>query len=271
MGANFFDANPPNTVPQPLPLFWTSASRTEVGKVRKKNEDACLELLSHGLWVVADGMGGHDTGEVASAEIVKTLGQFSTPTQLSRSVDEIEDRLQETNLYLRKLARATRQDCVIGSTVVVMFAYRGFLAYFWAGDCRLYRYRGGKLVQLTQDHTQVEDMVTNGLLTRLEARRHPNANIVTRAIGAREGLFLDADIELVSPGDRFLLCSDGLDKELNDIEIRDHVANGGDREAVNSLVNLALSRKARDNITVIVATAHLDTPGHMQGEEPSTN
>ncbi|CAK0747262.1 PPM family protein phosphatase [Gammaproteobacteria bacterium] len=271
MVVNFFDANLLNIVLQPLSLFWSSASRTEVGKVRKKNEDAYLELLNRGLWVVADGMGGHDTGEVASAEIVKTLAQFSAPIQLSRSIDEIEDRLQETNLYLRKLARATRQDCVIGATVVAMFAYGSFVVYLWAGDCRLYRYRNGKLVQLTQDHTQVEDMVANGLLTRLEARRHPNANIVTRAIGAREVLFLDADIEPVLPGDRFLLCSDGLDKELNDIEIRDLVANGGDREALNSLVNLALSRKARDNITVIVATAHLDTPEHMQGEELSTN
>ncbi|CAK0771726.1 PPM family protein phosphatase [Gammaproteobacteria bacterium] len=241
------------------PLFWSSASRTDTGKVRSHNEDACLELPARGLWAVADGMGGHEAGEVASTAIVSTLGEIRRPPTLRSFVDEVEDRLLACNAQLRRLANSRGRNQIIGATVVVLLTYGKLAVYLWAGDCRLYRCRQGNLVQLTQDHTQVEEMVTRGLLARADTRRHPNANVVTRAVGARDAVFLDVDAEPVEIGDRFLLCSDGLDKELEDNEIRDILVDGEDTEVVNTLIDLALSRKGRDNITVVAATAHLAT------------
>jgi serine/threonine protein phosphatase PrpC len=238
------------------PFSWSSASRTDTGKVRSYNEDACLALPTLGLWAVADGMGGHQAGEVASAAIVEALGQVHPPAVLRNFVDEVEDRLLECNIYLRQLAASRGRNQIIGATVTVLMAYGGLAVYLWAGDCRLYRYRQGNLVQLTQDHTQVEEMVNRGLLSREDARHHPSSNIVTRAVGALDTLVVDADAEPVEAGDRFLLCSDGLDKELDDTEIRTLLAAGrDDAEAVDALMDLALSRRARDNVTVVVATA----------------
>jgi len=239
-------------------FLWSSASRTDTGKVRKHNEDICLELPERGLWAVADGMGGHSAGEVASASIAETLAKILRPPTLHSFVDEVEDRLLDCNAHLRQLAASRGPNQIIGATVVVLVTYQDLAVYLWAGDCRLYLYRNGNLVQLTQDHTQVEEMVTRGLLTREEARNHPNSNVVTRAVGARDSLSVDINIERVEVGDRFLLCSDGLDKELDDTEIRNIFANGDseDVEVVNALINLALSRRGRDNVTVVIATAH---------------
>ncbi|CAK0770398.1 PPM family protein phosphatase [Gammaproteobacteria bacterium] len=238
------------------PFFWSSASRTDTGKLRKHNEDNYLELSKRGLWVVADGMGGHQAGEIASATIVKTLEDMPPPVSLRSFVDEVEDRLLVCNSALRELAASRGPNQIIGSTVVVLITYGKLAIYLWAGDCRLYRYRRGELDQLTQDHTQVEEMVRMGLLEREAVRGHPNSNVVTRAVGAMNTLCMDLDVELVEAGDRFLLCSDGLDKELEDTEIRDILADGGDTQVVDTLVGLALSRRGRDNITVVTATAH---------------
>ncbi len=241
------------------PFFWTSASRTDVGKVRRHNEDACLDLPGCGLWAVADGMGGHDSGEVASAAIVETLAGIPCSPSLRGFIDEVEDRLLACHAKLRKLAASRGAGCLVGATAVVLIAYEGLVVFLWAGDSRLYRYRRGQLQQLTQDHTRVEEMVAAGLITRVEARSHPNANVVTRAVGAGEVLYIDVDAEPLEPGDRFVLCSDGLDKELDDGEIgailADH-AGDNDGDAVEALIHQALSRTGRDNITVVVATAH---------------
>ncbi len=241
------------------PFFWSSASRTDTGNVRAHNEDACIALPDRGLWAVADGMGGHDSGEVASNAIIETLGGIHRPPNLHSLVNEIESQLLVCNANLRTLALSRGRDNIVGATAVVLVAYAGLAVYLWAGDCRLYRYRQGRLVQLTQDHTQVEEMVSCGLLTRAAARTHPNANVVTRAVGARDALFMDIDAEPIQDGDRFLLCSDGLDKELEDREIAELLADGEDADAVDALIDLALSRRGRDNITVVVATAHTDT------------
>ena len=241
------------------PFFWSSASRTDVGKVRSRNEDACLSLPNRGLWAVADGMGGHDAGDVASATIIEALAGVPRMPNLRSFVDEIEDQILDCNARLRTLAGSRGENCIVGATLVVLAVCGGLAVYLWAGDCRLYRYRRGQLMQLTQDHTHVEDLVSCGLLTRAAARTHPHANVVTRAVGASDALFLDIDAVPINDGDRFILCSDGLDKELEEDEmsaILARVANEEDSVAVESLIHLALERKGRDNITVVVATAH---------------
>lgn len=227
---------------------------SDVGAVRKVNEDACLNRTDLQLWVVADGMGGHDAGDVASQKIVETLGQLPADLSLADLADWVDSALVRVNAELVTLARDAKAR-TIGSTVVAM-AIRGKHAIcFWAGDSRVYRSRKGKLEQLTQDHAMVEDMVEIGLLSREEAENHPQANRITRAIGASDDLFVDIDIFEIQPGDHFLLCSDGLYKELSDKDIGQVMKKHGWKNAAQVAVDMALSRGARDNVTVVTVGA----------------
>jgi len=230
------------------PLRWTSRAISHVGAVRKNNEDSYLHRPEIGLWAVADGMGGHSAGDVASQTVVECLGQVNANGSLSSMVDATEDRLLEANRRLLALAVDQHQR-TIGSTAVALLARGGYVACLWAGDSRAYRIRGKRVERMTQDHAMVEDLVSSGLMSRDEASSHPQANRITRAIGAMPGLFVDVEMFAVEPGDIYLLCSDGLYKELTDAEIVKTL--NGDEQAVNSLINLALERRARDNVTVI--------------------
>jgi serine/threonine protein phosphatase PrpC len=227
---------------------WSSQSFTHVGTVRKVNEDSYLERPDLGLWVVADGMGGHSAGDVASRKIVESLGAVPQVDSLAELLDDVENRLEQVNADLIHLAKETRKK-TIGSTVVALVIRGGFAVAAWTGDSRLYRHRAGKLAQLTQDHAFVEELVEVGLLSRAEAEKHPQANRITRAIGAAEQLFVDFEIFALKSGDRFLLCSDGLYKEVSDADIGATLAADGN--PAQKAVELALSRGARDNVTVV--------------------
>jgi protein phosphatase len=227
---------------------WSSCAFTHVGTVRKVNEDSFLDRSDMGLWVVADGMGGHAAGDVASRAIVQSLAGIPETDSLTAMVDEVERRLEQVNTDLVKLAQDTRKR-TIGSTMVALLARGDFAVAAWTGDSRLYRRRAGRFAQLTQDHAYVEELVEVGLLTREEAERHPQANRITRAIGAAEQVFVDLEIFALQKGDRFLLCSDGLYKELSDAEIG--AALAGDGDAARETVEAAVARGARDNVTVI--------------------
>lgn len=227
---------------------WSSRAFTHVGTVRKVNEDSYLDRPDAGLWVVADGMGGHSAGDVASRMIVESLAKIPATTTLARMVDEVERRLEEVNTALIKLAQDTRKR-TIGSTMVALLARDDFAVAAWTGDSRLYRHRAGRFAQLTQDHAYVEELVEVGLLSREEAEKHPQANRITRAIGASDQVFVDLEIFALHKEDRFLLCSDGLYKELSDAEIG--AALAGDGDAARETVEAAVARGARDNVTVI--------------------
>lgn len=217
------------------------------------NEDSYLDRPDAGLWVVADGMGGHSAGDVASKMIVESLSKIPATTTLAHMVDEVERRLEEVNAALIKLAQDTRKR-TIGSTMVALLARDDFAVAAWTGDSRLYRHRAGRFAQLTQDHAYVEELVEVGLLSREEAEKHPQANRITRAIGASDQVFVDLEIFALHKDDRFLLCSDGLYKELSDAEIG--AALAGDGDAARETVEAAVARGARDNVTVI--TIHID-------------
>jgi serine/threonine protein phosphatase PrpC len=232
-------------------LQWTSSARTNVGCVRKINEDACLDSGKIGLWVVADGMGGHAAGDLASSSIVAALADIEAPDSLSQLVDAVEDRLFAVNRQLREEA-ARREGQMIGSTVVALLAWRRHCVCLWAGDSRIYRLRAGRLEQLTRDHSQVEEMIDQGELLREDAASHPAANVITRAVGADDELFVDVALFDLEPGDRFLLCSDGLYKEISDEEFAIHLATMDAAQASQDLLSLALERGARDNVTIIV-------------------
>jgi protein phosphatase len=239
---------------QATPFRWKSASRSNVGRVRDINEDACLDRPERGLWAVADGMGGHTQGDVASCMVISALDGMAAAPDLAAQAAQVRARLDSVNRQLLTEA-AVREVQVIGSTVVVLLASGRRCICLWAGDSRIYRHRDGVLEQLSRDHSHVEELVMRGLLSRGDARHHPARNVITRAVGVAESLDLE-EVELeVRHGDMFLLCSDGLSNEVSGQEMAAALAARDCRLAAVRLVEMALEHGGRDNVSVVVALA----------------
>ncbi len=238
-------------------LHWTSASRTHVGHVRKLNEDACLELPELGLWVVADGMGGHAAGDVASRMIVNSLHRGSTAKSLDALSAQVQRALQKVNRKLSAEADRRGQQ-IIGSTVVVLLIKGRNAICLWAGDSRIFLLRNNRLRQLTTDHSQIEELIAQGRIAREQAESLPGSNAITRAVGVMDELILDHVSQDVCDGDRFLLCSDGLYNEVKPTEIAEILALHDCRESADRLIEKALQGRARDNITAIVVKVEDD-------------
>jgi protein phosphatase len=251
------------------PLRWTSASRSHPGRVRTVNEDACLDQARLGVWAVADGMGGHTLGEFASRLAIRSLSDLADPVDaagannpagsdraatLERLVATTHERLQQTNRRLR--AEAERRDVtMIGTTVAVLLAAGRRGACVWAGDSRIYRCRAGRLQQLTRDHSQLEAMRSRRVGAADDTLVRPPPNVITRALGGDEALELDSITIDILDGDLFLLCSDGLSNELSEAAIQQALMPGGCKLACETLLELALDRGARDNVTAVVVRA----------------
>ena len=230
---------------------YKSASKSHVGMVRQVNEDACLDLPENRLWVVADGMGGHAAGDYVSSLIVDSLRSVAPGRSLEEYSAALRNDLVRINAAVRE-ETVNRGVTLMGSTVVLLAA-RGLRGVcVWAGDSRLYRLRDGVLERISRDHSYVQDLQDSGLLSEADARVHPRANIVTRAIGVEAQLELAVIDLLIAPGDSYLLCSDGLNKTVEDHEIREVLSHDAPDEIVRSLVHLGLNRGAPDNITTIV-------------------
>jgi len=229
---------------------WVSAGYTDKGKVREINEDALLDRPKIGLWVVADGVGGHKSGEIASQMIVQQLGQITIPDNLESFIESVQSKLQYVNRYLlEKISNS--EEYAVGSTVAALLFYGGQAACVWAGDSRIYLNRDGKTTRLTQDHSMSEEQ-DNVEGDNLNATLEPiNPNIITRAIGAEELLELDIEIMDLQEDDAFLLCSDGLYKEVSEEEISEYLNREDSQVISQGLLDLALMRNARDNVTVI--------------------
>ena len=234
--------------------------------MRDRNEDAVLDRPDVGLWAVADGMGGHIRGDLASQAIVDQLATLQAPRTLSQFVTAVEIELLEVNANLRKLAESSLPR-TIGSTVVTLMLRGDYGVCMWAGDSRAYRLRNGELVQLTQDHALVEDLVQSGYLDRSQADSHPQAHLVTRAVGASDALELDLEIFDVRERDMFILCSDGLNKTLAYEDIaalaRDCLAGRVTQPPAEALIERALARGARDNVTVSAVIIDEPTANHV--------
>lgn len=226
------------------------AAISDTGLVRSENEDALAIGADGRVVAVADGMGGHARGAWASATICRALEQLTVPDDLHTACEAIADALADTNDMI--CAEGARGGAVIGSTVVALVLDTDRFACLWAGDSRAYLVRGGAIRQITRDHSQVEELVTAGLLTREQARDHPLGNVVTRAIGTTPGLALDVVEDDVRAGDRLLLCSDGLTKVMTDEEIAAVVCEAEPEAAGERLVRTVLDRGAPDNVTIIV-------------------
>ncbi len=237
---------------------WHSTMLTHPGKVRKYNEDDCLILDHSALWAVADGMGGHEAGDVASSHIMQALQTVTPSDNLNDFLHEIETTLIEVNHNLQTLAQKEYNNRTIGSTVVTLIANHHSIAYLWAGDSRLYRIRDQKITQLTTDHSEVQNLVDHGLLLPEEAKNHPSSNVITRAIGATSHIELSSGTEEIQHHDIYLLCSDGLYADVDDDEFLALCNQQDDIEEIaEKLMTLALSREARDNITFVLAKCQM--------------
>lgn len=230
---------------------FTSHGLTHVGLVRQRNEDAFLARPDLGLWAVADGMGGHDQGDYASAQAVAGLAALRRPEDLEDFVDQVKTKLLLADRGLRARARTLGADAVIASTIVTLLAWGEEYACIWAGDSRLYQWRDGALHQLSTDHSRVQELIDAGMLAADRAAAHPEAHVVTQAIGAGR-LTFGTRVGMIRPGDRFLLCSDGLTNLVADDEIAAEIAAMPPQNAAERLHALVLSRGAVDNVTIVI-------------------
>lgn len=235
-------------------IRWSCAGRSDRGAKRKINEDSILMRPDAGIWLAADGMGGHEAGDVASAMVASAVARVTAKARLAVVVDRVETALVNVNREIRERAARDFGGRTMGSTVVSFVANEKFGVCLWAGDSRFYRLRDGRLEQLSSDHSEVQELVERGLLTPEEADNHPNSNVITRAVGGAPDLFLDSHLVDVRNGDLFVLCSDGLYNELSAGEIRDAL-DPDIEQAADTLLEQALAKGARDNVSLIVLRA----------------
>jgi serine/threonine-protein phosphatase Stp1 len=209
-----------------------------------------LVRTDRGLWAVADGMGGHDAGDVASAKVTEALLRLPIVYGLDEMVEIAIGQLQRVNGELIALAGA--DDRTIGSTVVGLAIADGQYRCFWAGDSRAYRIRGQEIAQLTRDHSLVQGLVDAGMLRPDEAENHPNANVITRAVGVAPKLKIDIASGDAALGDQFLLASDGLTRLVDNAELVRELTTRGPADAADTLIEIILSRGAPDNVSIII-------------------
>ncbi len=246
-----------------LGLPVTSAAFTDVGLMRVENQDAVLDRPDMGLWVVADGMGGHTDGRLASQAVVDGLaavadGPPSTPRAFLQACGKA---LGETHAHLLARAAHSGHQRPPGSTVVALLVRDRHALCLWAGDSRAYRLRAGVLERLTRDHTVVQDMMEAGYLTPEAAAAHPARHALTRAVGALDDLLLEQTRDPVRPGDLFLLCSDGVCGVLSEGAVAslmvEGLATGTDdcirvRAILEGLHQAVLEAGAPDNLSAVV-------------------
>ncbi|MEJ2679850.1 MAG: Stp1/IreP family PP2C-type Ser/Thr phosphatase [Gemmatimonadota bacterium] len=235
---------------------WQSAHRTDTGRVRRQNEDALLVRPDIGVYAVADGMGGHAAGEVASAIAVETIDR-TVQEAAARGTDPlevIEDAVLAANAAILAEARRDPAQQGMGTTATVLVT-NGDTRYRIAhvGDSRAYLLREDDLRQISVDHTWVHEQVRRGRLTEKDARRHPFASVLTRVLGTEEEVHVDVVDGDTRAGDVFLLCSDGLTAVLDDAALRVVLSRPDSlEERAGELVRAALEGGGPDNITVVL-------------------
>lgn len=241
------------------------AHRTDTGRQRPANEDSLLARAP--LFAVADGMGGAQAGEVASRMAVDVLQEglgYGTGTVAER----LTDRVATANTRIFERARTDQGSAGMGTTLTAAYVDADELVVVHVGDSRLYRYRGGSLVRLTDDHSLVEELVRQGRLTPEEAAEHPQRSIITRALGPESEVAIDSEVLAVENDDVFLLCSDGLTTMVSDDGIADVLAVGGAlSDRASALVDAANEAGGRDNITVLLFRVEATGEGSSVGGE----
>ncbi len=252
-------------------MHFTCAARTDVGVVRSGNEDNYLMLSDRGVFIVADGMGGHAAGEVASEMAVRIasreIGSVRGLTQ-EQAGDRVRSAIRAANdaIFDRTLSEHDKRG--MGTTATVLVLMRGRYLIGQVGDSRAYLLRDGAFSQLTKDHSYVQEQVDAGLLTPDQARVHPYSNVITRCVGASVDVVPDLYFGALHTGDIVLLASDGLTGMLEDEQLMKILASEGDPQAwVDKMIAEANRRGGLDNITAIVV--RIDAVDAPTGEQPA--
>ena len=230
------------------------AARTDVGKVREHNEDCFCVNPELGLYVVADGMGGHASGEVASEIAVTTIEQ-----QIKNGYDMVE-AIEDAHVAILQGVKSGRGKHGMGTTVVAVQMNGDDYTLAWVGDSRAYLWDDG-LIQITKDHSMVQMLIDTGQITRQEARSHPRKNIIYQNLGAPEVKLPEVSLKrgTLYKDQKIILCSDGLSDDVEDQQIEKIVGStGSDAEAVEELVTAALDNGGNDNVSVIIVSASVD-------------
>jgi serine/threonine protein phosphatase PrpC len=237
-----------------------SSAATDKGRLRDSNEDNYLSIPERGLWLIADGMGGHEAGEVASAIVVETV-QDST-----QNGEPLIESIQKAHQSVLKAASEGVGAAGMGSTVVALQSTGTDYQVAWVGDSRAYLWtpdkNGGSLEQLSTDHSYVQMLLASGAIAKEEAANHPDKNVITQCIGSQD--VKDIQVDSIRgkwrQGQWILLCSDGLTDELSDKAIARILAEAGSlRSAVDTLIAAALRNGGRDNVTVLIVESPLQT------------
>ena len=249
---------PKSKAEENLPAGILSAFRTDVGKVRANNQDAPIVSEKLRLYGVADGMGGHKGGEVASTsardDLLRELeGKTPSVAALSGAIEEVNRQIYHQQEHDDALTG-------MGTTLSVLWMSDNFVYIGHVGDSRVYLLRDGEFKQMTLDHSLVEQLVREGVLTEEEAQNHPMRNIITRAIGTDESVEVDVVVEERRKGDLWLACSDGLHGLVADRQMRDALRQYAPEKAADVLLKAALDAGGRDNVTLVIV---------HDGEEPA--
>ena len=228
----------------PVRVVW----RTDVGKVRKINQDSVI--IGNGLAGVADGMGGHNAGEIASAGLRDGLlreSEGKTP-----GTDCLREAIEKINLELWNLQEKDASLTGMGTTLTVLWPAEREMIIAQVGDSRAYLLRDGVLRQVTSDHSMVADMVRRGIISEDQAASHPMRNFITRAVGTEDTIETDITVIARQAGDRWLICSDGLYSQMSKQELSDAMKLDNPEEAANLLMETALDHGGRDNISLLI-------------------
>lgn len=242
----------------PPRLTYRAAARTHAGRVRQLNEDRLLVRTDAGLWAVADGMGGHQAGDLAATRLIEALAELKARGAGYQRLRALEQAVQQVNAELYSSGsggEAGRDRSTSGATLVALLAHEGHFACVWAGDSRAYRLREGRLEQVTRDHTVVQALIDRGEIAEEQRKTHPKVHMVTRAVGAAGALTLEQRFAPIEASDSFLLCSDGLTACVTDAEIATRLQRHDLEATADDLVDLALERGAPDNLSFVLVAA----------------
>jgi serine/threonine-protein phosphatase Stp1 len=226
-----------------------SSSATHPGAVRTRNEDSLVDRPELGLWAVADGAGGHGSGDVASQAIAAALQGIPSRLSAPELLATVRATLADVHADLQRRASQAGVDRIMASTVAVALARDGHFACLWAGDSRIYLMRAGELRRLTRDHSLVQQLIDEGRLTPEQAETDPRGNIILRAIGGGGDLELDKVSGRLEHGDLLMLCTDGVFKTLAEPDLAALLATG---MPAREIIDRAVALGARDNVTVVL-------------------
>lgn len=254
------------------PINWNTSADTNVGMVREINEDSIMTKPEVGLWAVADGMGGYEAGDVASNMIVSSLAEIEKHDYLDELVDDIENKIIDANNRILEYSQIMHDGRILGSTLVSLLIKGQVGICLWAGDSRLYLLRNNQLQQLSRDHSHVQELLDQGSISEEDAINHPDGNVITRAVGTSDELYVDISAFNVQIGDTFMLCSDGLYNAVDEIEIEQQMRNHDTDYAVKQLIVKALENGAPDNVSIILVKSSSEINGtHLNKVKQGVN